>query len=369
MLIILKLMFMFSQLDLYFIEIFLIFFLFSIYITSKKEKTSHFKSPCRKEYEIVITSLNESESILRDTIKSWMKTGKRIVLLRDGKISKQFLEFLRKNGIVLISRKSPVNGKAGALNNYLKNFCKAEYFLVVDADERFSSKRCLESILCKNADVVISAKEFDSSSLLSELMNSTNNMFHTVQAYSSLRGIALFNGSLGLINSKVAKSFLFRDFKIEDIEFSLRLIEKGHSIKYVGCIIARGLTPSLRAFLFQHFRYSYGTGEVVRAHLRQLIKKPFLFSILMFLPFFSLFQSIFILYVLFFSSLIPFLIQIALSYIIFLLYLKNKNPVVFALTYFLNLVLLPIPRTLYFVIGFLKLRSSFNPTLSENRNS
>ncbi len=350
------------MLNLIFSSIFLLFFFSSLYIklnSSFRCKPKKSKSP---SYCIAITSLNEDESIVKETIESWLKVSKNIYLLRDGNSSKDLKDFLKKRGIKLIVNRR--DGKAGAINNFVKNFLKEEEkVFFVDVDEKLVDKEKFLSLLKTEGDVVVSKKVFEEKDYIGQLMNLTNNIFTTIQKFSSRKGKALFNGSCAFISSSLLRKVPFRNFKIEDIDFSLNAIEKGYNIIYCDKMVAKGKQPSFISFLRQHERYAYGNGELLRKHFSFIFKDRDIAMILLFLPLLSLFQTLVIIYTIISLDFSVILFEIPLSYVVFILYLEKYNPIIFIFTYMINFLLFPVFRTYNFIIGLVNAKKDFKTTL------
>ncbi len=352
------------MLGLVFIALFVIFFLIALFL---KFSPSNFENNLRKkkkeDFEIVITSLNEDEEIVKETIKSWLPIKKKIYLLRDGFVSSNLKSFLEENAVVLVKRSNSKDGKAGALNNYLENYCSSPWFFLVDVDERLVSKENLYKLFDSEADIIVSKKEFEEKGFLGKVMNLTNSIFSIVQMFSSSRKKALFNGSCAFIKSDVAKSLLFRDFAIEDIEFSLRAIKSSYSIIFENIVVARGREPSFTSFIMQHSRYSYGNGELIKNYFFDLIKDNEMLLLLLFLPLFSLFQVLLILYAIISFDCLPIVVEFIFSYLIFFLYLNLLDPLLYIAVFLLNMFLLPFFRAYYFILALIKKKEGFPTTL------
>jgi cellulose synthase/poly-beta-1,6-N-acetylglucosamine synthase-like glycosyltransferase len=57
----------------------------------------------------------------------------------------------------------------------------------------------------------------------------------------------------------------------EDAELGLRLMERGHELRYVDAPLGRGLTPAdFRAFKAQRFRWAFGAMQILKRHRRAL---------------------------------------------------------------------------------------------------
>ncbi len=325
----------------------------------KKEKSK--KSTPKRDFEVLITSYDEEEEILRKTILSWKNLGKPIWLVRVKSLSNDFQEFLEENGVKLIFQTKDVKGKAGAINLYLSKATK-EWFFIVDGDEELASEENVKALLEEEGKLIVGKKEFKEKSFFGKVMNSTNNIFYIVQCFLSEKGRALFNGSAALINTKIAKRIKFKNKVVEDIDFSLNLIEKGEKIRFVDRLICRGKEPTLMGFINQHLKYSYGNGEVVRDRVNKLLKMGKIAVVLVFLPLLSATQSLLIIVSL--TNPLIMVYEALLSYIIYVLYLGERSLKLFLATFVLNFIVMPFPRTIFFLMGLLGIRYSFKTTSS-----
>ena len=324
---------------------------FSLIPLAKKERVEMGE---KREADIAIFSYKEEEELVIKTAESWAHVG-NVYVVRDGPVEK--LRELEEKGIRIVKREKAKGRKAGAINYFMERYGR-EHVLIVDADERLEDRECLWKVLKAKGDVVVAKKSFEGKGVIGKAMQYTNEMFRIPQREMGREGKAFFNGSLGVISKRVWEAVKFRNLTIEDIDFSVRAIQKGFRFVYVDCVLARGEQPTFGKFILQQLRYSYGNGEVLRMNK---VRDPLLLFWLLFLPLFSLFQTGVLLLSLFEPVVLAY--EFVITYPLFVLAIGKANPIHYAATFLLNLVVLPPLRVAYTIFGLLGIEKEFGTTL------
>ncbi|MGB9719265.1 MAG: glycosyltransferase family 2 protein [Candidatus Anstonellales archaeon] len=309
-----------------------------------------------KPVDVVLFALNEPDEIIKQSLLSLkeLKGKKRIFLIKGGEDSRVLKNFCKKNKINYIFDES--RGKASALNNFVKKN-KTKYIAVFDCDERIVDGNLLLDALAlfnEKTAYVQTVKIFPANNILERSMRITNETFlANVQEGEGKKGRAFFAGSVALLskNAIVDSGFFSEDAVVEDIDFSFKSFRKGYRGRFIPKIYALGRTPSPLAFVKQHLRYVYGNGQLVR---------KFGFNrVLLALPALSIFNSLLLLSVnplayatIFFEMLFAAFIGKAIFNEFFASFLSA----------FVNFVLLPIPRSVYFLLGLLNVNVIFRTT-------
>ncbi|MEM4335826.1 MAG: glycosyltransferase family 2 protein [Candidatus Anstonellales archaeon] len=309
-----------------------------------------------KQVDVVLFALNEPEGIVKDSLLSLkkLKGKKRVFLIKGGADSRELRKFCEKNKINYIFDES--QGKAKALNNFIKTKA-GEYIAVFDCDERVINKNFLLDALAfldERAAYVQTVKSFPAENIFEKSMRITNETFLAkVQETEGKKETALFAGSVAVLRKKaiINSGFFSEDAAVEDIDFSFKAFKNGYRGRFIPKLYAIGRTPSFLGFVKQHLRYVYGNG--------QLVRKFGITRILLTLPALSFFNSLLLL------SLTPsgyaaIFLEIVFAAVIGKLLFREF----FAsfLSAFINFVLLPIPRSLYFLFGLLSINVIFGPT-------
>jgi cellulose synthase/poly-beta-1,6-N-acetylglucosamine synthase-like glycosyltransferase len=307
--------------------------------------------------DVVLFAFDEPQGIIKKSLLSLkkLKGKKRIFLIKGWKDSRSLKSFCEKNNLHYVF--DGAKGKARAFNNFIKKQKTSEYIAVFDCDERVVDKNFLIDALAlfdEKTAYVQTVKVFPAKSMVEKAMRITNETFLArVQEREGRVERALFAGSVAVLsrNAIVHSGFFSEDAAVEDIDFSFKAFRNGYRGRFIPKIYALGKTPSFSAFVKQHLRYVYGNGQLLR---------KFGFSrLLLTLPALSIFNSLLIL------SLSP---PACAAILLEMLFAALIGKIIFNeffpsfLAAFINFVLLPIPRSVYFLLGFLNVRIVFKTT-------
>lgn len=313
----------------------------------------------KKPVDVVLLALDEPEGIIRKSLLSLkkLKGRKRIFLVKGGLDSGPLKAFCTKNRIRYVFDNS--QGKARALNNFIKKQKTSEYIAVFDCDEHITNKNFLPDAIAlfdEKTAYVQTIKIFPARNLIEKSMRITNETFLLkVQESEGKKERSLFAGSVAVLSKSaiVNSDFFSEDVVVEDIDFSFKAFRNGYSGKFLARTYALGWTPSPLAFMKQHLRYVYGNGQLVR---------KFGFSrVLLALPALSFFNSLLLLSLdplAYFAIFLEILFAALIGKIIF-----NEFSACI-LSAFMNFAILSIPRSIYFLLGLLNAGIVFRTTHS-----
>ena len=331
--------------------------LFSLPLILSPPFQQKIKKTTPEPVDVVLFALNEPEEIVEKSLLSLkkLKGKKRIFLIKGGKDSRPLKNFCKKNKINYIFDES--RGKARAFNNFIRKQKVKNYVAVLDCDEHIVDENFLldaVSLFDEKTAYVQTVKIFPAKNLVEKSMRITNETFLAkVQEAEGKKEMALFAGSVALLNKNaiVRSGFFSEDAAVEDIDFSFKAFRKGYRGRFISKIYAFGRTPSFFAFLKQHLRYVYGNGQLLRKFSPN--------RVLLALPALSVFNSLLL------FSLNP-LAYVAIFFEMLFAALMGKMIFneFFAsfLAGFINFVLLPIPRSFYFLLGLLNANVVFKTT-------
>jgi len=260
-----------------------------LYISKQKSKKKCLSNINLPTFSIVVPVKNEEKVISRllDALSklSYPTDKKEIIIVEDGSTDRTLdicMKYAEKSQVnVKILRKSFSNGKPSALN-YGVECAKGEIIGIFDADS-VPAHDALLNVYRYFEDSEVAAVQGRTLSI-----NSEENMLTKFISYEEavwceayLRGKDVLNlfvhlkGSCQFIRRDVLERLNCFDENIlsEDMEFSARLTEKGHKIKYASDVRSWQESPSSLKQLFrQRARWYRGTMEVAFKYGRLMAK-------------------------------------------------------------------------------------------------
>ena len=182
--------------------------------------------------------------------------------------------------VQLVRRKNREGGKAGALNEFMKE-TDAEFLAIFDGDEVIKDKSFLTETMGhfekKEVAFVQTNKECGGDGLFEQAANYTNAAFvNLIQPINTKKGVGLFTGSCGIFRVEALRSVNgFPDSVIEDVAVSLKLFWKGWKAEHVAKIYAvGGPVKKFNRFSEQHMRYISGVTSLLPEYAKNIWKYP-----------------------------------------------------------------------------------------------
>jgi len=199
-------------------------------------------------------------------------------------ISRKLKEFAKQHSLVkVIKRQSNIGYKPGNLNNMLK-YSKGEIIVIFDSDfapQPDFLKRIVKPFMKdkKIAGVQARWKLINYNQNLVSVLGSTivSTCHHiTIPFMYQRRGITFLCGSAEAVRKSVlAEIGCWESGNLtEDIEFSLRLLERGYKIEYLDDLECDSEVPyTLKDLYKQQMRWAYGVISSFKKHFTTLFLK------------------------------------------------------------------------------------------------
>jgi exo-beta-1,3-glucanase (GH17 family)/cellulose synthase/poly-beta-1,6-N-acetylglucosamine synthase-like glycosyltransferase len=173
--------------------------------------------------------------------------------------------------------------KAGALNFALRETDpRAEIVGVVDADYAVDPQwlRRLVAHFADDGVAVVQApqahRDFEQSAFRRMANWEFDGFFRVGMHHRNERNAIIQHGTMSLVRKGALENAGgWAEWCIcEDAELGLRLMERGHDVRYVDDVLGRGLTPSdFKAFKTQRFRWAFGAMQILKGHWRALTRR------------------------------------------------------------------------------------------------
>ncbi len=198
-------------------------------------------------------------------------------------ISKKLQEFAKEHDIVrIVKRESNEGYKPGNLNNMLK-YSKGEILVIFDSDfvpEQDFLSRIVQPFLKDEKVAGVQARwKFINANqnMITALGATILSTYHhiTIPFTYNKRGVVFLCGSAEAVRKDVlVKLGGWENGNLtEDIEFSLRLLEKGYKIKYMQDLECDGEVPfTLKDLYKQQMRWAYGVIYSWKKHFKGILK-------------------------------------------------------------------------------------------------
>jgi len=268
-----------------------IYFAMSIYILLKKKEQKRDDS-YKGELPLVtvqIPTFNELAAIrcAKQCLEFDYPQDKYEVLIgddsNDSEVSGKLREFAQNNPRVkVIKRPSNIGYKPGNLNNMLKH-SKGEFLVVFDSDfvpQEDFLRRIIAPFMKdkKIAGVQARWKVMNSGQNLISVLGATivSTCHHiTIPFMYGRRKVAFLCGSAEAVRkSTLIELGAWEEGNLtEDIEFSLRLLEKGYKIEYLENVECDGEVPyTLKDLYKQQMRWAYGVVYSWKKHFISILK-------------------------------------------------------------------------------------------------
>ncbi len=199
----------------------------------------------------------------------------------DGKTS-PLLDSLRKErgGFRILQRDSRKGFKAGALNDATK-VSNGDIVVIFDSDyilETSFLKKIVQPFRKKDIAFVQTRWDYINprKNIISRTAMMSYNAFHQCSMPIKEKiGTSIFCGTGGAIRKKVLlETGGWNEDNIgEDIDLTVRILDKGHRQVYLPYVKARGEVPeTLKSFVKQQERWSYGTTKVMKEYLLKIFR-------------------------------------------------------------------------------------------------
>jgi exo-beta-1,3-glucanase (GH17 family)/cellulose synthase/poly-beta-1,6-N-acetylglucosamine synthase-like glycosyltransferase len=173
--------------------------------------------------------------------------------------------------------------KAGALNFALRETDpRAAIVGVVDADYAVEAQwlRRLVAHFAEEDVAVVQApqahRDFAASAFRRMANWEFDGFFRVGMHHRNERNAIIQHGTMSLVRRRALEGAGgWAEWCIcEDAELGLRLMERGHELRYVDEVLGRGLTPSdFGAFKTQRFRWAFGAMQILKGHWRALTRR------------------------------------------------------------------------------------------------
>jgi len=273
----------------------ILYFIMSVYIVLKKRQK---KTDASYDNEVPfvtvqIPTFNELVAIrcAKSCLNFDYPKDKYEVIIGDDsnnpEISNKLQEFAKEYGIVkVLKRKSNEGYKPGNLNNMLKH-SKGELLVIFDSDfvppEDFLKRIVQPFLRDKNvAGVQARWRLINSGQNLISVLGSTivSTCHHiTIPFMYNMRKLTFLCGSAEAVRKNVLiKLGGWENGNLtEDIEFSLRLLEKGYKIEYLDDLECDSEVPyTLKDLCKQQMRWAYGVIYSWKKHFIDIVKSKHL---------------------------------------------------------------------------------------------
>lgn len=274
----------------------LLYFIMSIYAMLKKKEEKVEDASEESELPFVtvqIPTRNELVAIrcAKKCLEFNYPKDKYEVIIGDDsnnpEVSRKLREFAEQNeGVMLIKRESNTGYKPGNLNNMLK-YSKGDIIVIFDSDfvpaEDFLARIVKPFMKDKNIAGVqarwklINAKQNLVSVLGATIVSTCHHI--TIPFMYDRRKITFLCGSAEAVRKDVlVKLGAWENGNLtEDIEFSLRLLEKGYRIEYLDDLECNSEVPyTLKDLYRQQMRWAYGVIYSWKKHFRNIAKSKHL---------------------------------------------------------------------------------------------
>ncbi|MFQ6087288.1 MAG: glycosyltransferase [Candidatus Methanofastidiosia archaeon] len=239
---------------------------FAIYLTQSIKGGKKRKEVNYFPFLSVIVPVYNGESTIRECLSSLLRSDYEnfeVIVVNDGSVDRtsEILGEYKEIEVLTISHA----GKSEALNFGIQ---RANGDIVLtDADTIFEKdtlsklSRNLEKFHAVAGNLqVLKAKGFFGR--LQRIEHLRASMFKKISLFRSK--VDIIPGPIGAYRREIFKECKFADSLVEDLEFALKLKEKGFKITYEPEALAYTRMPeNLMAFLKQRFRWSFGNFQLV----------------------------------------------------------------------------------------------------------
>lgn len=246
-----------------------------------KSKKRH-KKYSQLSVAIIVPCYNE-ERVVAETVRSLLQLHHRpdrIVVVDDGSTDGSLAvlreAFGHEKQVEVVSK--PNGGKASAINTGLE-VLQTDIVVIIDADT-VVDRDALGSLLQPFADSQVAAvagnikvgNRISALTLCQSLEYITGQQLER-RAFAMLNAITVVPGALGAFRREalLAAGGYTTDTLAEDADVTLRLLAAGHRVETAEDAMSFTEAPqSMRDFLKQRFRWTFGTLQVFWKHRRQL---------------------------------------------------------------------------------------------------
>jgi cellulose synthase/poly-beta-1,6-N-acetylglucosamine synthase-like glycosyltransferase len=256
----------------------------SIFVRGRKEEKPKRIFP---KFSIHIPVYNDP--VVVECVKSCLKFDYpkdryEVIVIDDSNDKKtpELLDKLKKEegGFSILRRKSRKGFKAGALNAAAK-VSRGDIIVVFDSDYRLGTD-FLRKVAQPFADPEIAMVQTrwdyinPRKNIMSRVAMMSYSAFHQCSMPVKERiGSAIFCGTGGAIRKSVLfEAGMWNEDSIgEDLDLTVRLLDKGYRQVYLPYVRSRGEVPeTLRSFVKQQERWAYGTTKVARDYMGRIMK-------------------------------------------------------------------------------------------------
>lgn len=199
----------------------------------------------------------------------------------DGETARLLDKLKKDRGGFRILRRGTRDGfKAGALNAAAK-ITRGDIILVFDSDYRLGSdflRKVAQPFADPNVAMVQTRWDYINprKNVMSRVAMMSYSAFHQCSMPVKEKiGSAIFCGTGGAIRKEVLfKAGMWNEDSIgEDLDLTVRLLDKGYRQVYLPYVKSRGEVPeTLRSFVKQQERWAYGTTKVAKDYLGKIMR-------------------------------------------------------------------------------------------------
>ena len=169
-----------------------------------------------------------------------------------------------------------ISWKSDPLNDFLFNYLKEDYLVLIDKDELITDTSIITDNLpyMKNDTAYVQTMKMDKGdTILNKVLAAYNNFFYEiVEPVDGNAGYALFGGSVALMDVKKLREVGGFKTILEDIDISFKLLNKG----YKGLFNPKSYSEAGESdlnydyFTKRHYRYAYGTMDLFINYLKNI---------------------------------------------------------------------------------------------------
>ena len=244
---------------------------------------------------IHVPTYNEPPELLEATLRSLLAldypSDRVLIMVGDDstrpECSGPLKEFCQRNGIYYRSRGDRGGYKAGALNDLLaRTPMDTNIIAVIDADYQVEPNYLRETVgYFADPDLgwLQTPQDYRNrhQSFLTEQYYIADAYFYrTILPSRNEENSIIFCGTMGMLRVRALREVGGWNEKCitEDAELSVRLLNAGWRSLYVNKTYGRGLIPvTFEAFKKQHYRWAFGGGRILRAHIGRFLFGRFTF--------------------------------------------------------------------------------------------
>lgn len=270
-----------------FFAIYLFYMISGAFMYHSEERKLSYDENFSPPVTIIIPSHGTDFDQIKNTLKGALEIDypNYEIILSDNALDLKYVEKIKtyciKKGINFFHKDDTRGFKAGNINAVLSE-SKGEIILILDSDH-VPKKEILKNVVPhfrnENLSYVQARANFRNATGLG--YRSANSIiysmfFGVIQTAKSLRGVSLFNGSTGCFR----KDFLIKldppGFSeitfIEDIDTSMKLLNKGYQGSYVDQVCSTGSVPtSAKEQVSQLWRWTHGACAILRIRLFEFL--------------------------------------------------------------------------------------------------